>query len=164
MENVGRWIRVPPENVGNVGTTRRIEMPQCSSPSRHPRALIVEDEVLIALGLEADLNELGFEDCRLAANARQALSRAMEDPPDLAVIDIYLNGVRDGIETARMLRELCGVPVVFVTAYSDEEGIIDRIQQQVPGAPVLTKPLYGHRLADAIAEVAKAVPVRSVAA
>ena len=112
-------------------------MPQCSSPSRHPRALIVEDEVLIALGLEADLNELGFEDCRLAANARQALSRAMEDPPDLAVIDIYLNGVRDGIETARMLRELCGVPVVFVTAYSDEEGIIDRIQQQVPGAPVL---------------------------
>ena len=40
---------------------------------------------------------------------------------------------RDGIETARRLRELC-VPVVFVTAYSDEDGIVERIRQQVPDA------------------------------
>ena len=77
----------------------------------------------------------------------------MEDAPDIAVIDVYLNGARDGIETARMLRELCGVSVVFVTAYSDEDGLVERIRRQVPGAPVLTKPLYGHRLADAIEEV-----------
>jgi CheY-like chemotaxis protein len=82
----------------------------------------------------------------------------MEDKPDIAIMDVYLNGVRDGIETARRLRELCGVPVVFVTAYSDEEGIVERIRQQVPDAPVLAKPLYGHRLADAIAEVSKTAP------
>jgi DNA-binding NarL/FixJ family response regulator len=135
-----------------------MNMTNCSSPSQRPRALIVEDEVLIALGLEADLNGLGFDVCGLAANARQAIPLAMENAPDIAVIDIYLNGARDGIETARMLRELCGVPVVFVTAYSDEEGIMERIWRQVPGAPILSKPLYGHRLADAIVEVAKAVP------
>ena len=129
-----------------------------SSHSQRPRALVVEDEVLIALSLEADLNELGFDVCGLAANARQAISLAMEDAPDIAVVDIYLNGVRDGIETARMLRELCGVSVVFVTAYSDEEGIAERIQRQVPGAPLLSKPLYGHRLADTIAEMTKPVP------
>ena len=129
-----------------------------SSLSTRPRALIVEDEIIIALGLEADLNELGYDVRGVAANARDALSLAMDASPDIAVVDIYLNGVRDGIETARMLRELCGVPVVFVTAYSDEEGVLERIERQVPGAPILNKPLYGHRLADAIDKVAKTAP------
>jgi len=127
-------------------------MPIPSGHSERPRALIVEDEILIALALEADLKDLGFEVCGLAANATQAIAMAIKDEPDLAVMDIYLNGARDGIETARVLRDLCGVRVVFVTAYSDDHGLTERIQQQVPNAPVLTKPLYGHRLADAIAQ------------
>jgi response regulator of citrate/malate metabolism len=130
-------------------------MTMSSSQSRPPRALIVEDEILIALALEAEMKDLGFDVCGLAANARQAIAMAMEDEPDLAVMDIYLNGARDGIETARVLRDLCGVQVVFVTAYSDDEGLTERIQQQVPNAPVLTKPLYGHRLADAIAKTSE---------
>jgi two-component system, response regulator PdtaR len=124
-------------------------------PIPPPRALIVEDEILIALALEAEMKDLGFDVCGSAANARQAIAMAMEDEPDLAVMDIYLNGARDGIETARVLRDLCGVQVVFVTAYSDDEGLTERIQQQVPNAPVLTKPLYGHRLADAIAKTSE---------
>jgi len=120
-----------------------------------PRALIVEDEILIALALEAEMKDLGFDVCGLAANANQAITMAMEDEPDLAVMDVYLNGARDGIETARVLRDLCGVRVVFVTAYSDDEGLKERIQKQVPNAPVLTKPLYGHRLADAIAKTSE---------
>ena len=130
-------------------------MTMSSVQSRPPRALIVEDEILIALALEAEMKDLGFDVCGLAANARQAIAMAMDDEPDLAVMDIYLNGARDGIETARVLRDLCGVQVVFVTAYSDDEGLTARIQQQVPNAPVLTKPLYGHRLADAIAKTSE---------
>lgn len=97
------------------------------------------------------MKDLGFDVCGLAANANQAIALAMEGEPDIAVMDIYLNGARDGIETARVLRDLCGVRVVFVTAYSNDEGLTERIQKQVPNAPVLAKPLYGHRLADAIA-------------
>jgi response regulator of citrate/malate metabolism len=123
-----------------------------------PRALIVEDEILIALALEAEVKDLGFDICGLAANAKQAIAMAMQDEPDLAVMDIYLNGARDGIETARVLRDLCGVRVVFVTAYSDDEGLKERIEKQVPNAPVLTKPLYGHRLADAIAKTGELSP------
>jgi len=130
-------------------------MTMSSVQSRPPRALIVEDEILIALALEAEMKDLGFDVCGLAANARQAIAMAMEDEPDLAVMDIYLNGARDGIETARVLRDLCGVQVVFVTAHSDDEGLTERIQQQVPNAPVLTKPFYGHRLADAIAKTSE---------
>ena len=50
-----------------------VNMNQCS-PSRRPRALIVEDEVMIALGLQAEMESMGFEVCGLAANARQAIS------------------------------------------------------------------------------------------
>ena len=74
-------------------------MTECS-PLRRLLALIVEDEVMIALGLQADLEALGFEVSGLAANATEAMSLAMNDKPDLVVMDIYLNGARDGIEAA----------------------------------------------------------------
>src|SRR4029453_5607703 len=102
-----------------------------------------------------EMKDLGFDVCGLAANARQAIAMAMEDEPDLAVMDIYLNGARDRIDTARVLRDLYGVQVVFVTAYSDDEGLTERIQQQVPNAPVLTKPLYGHRLPGAASKTSE---------
>jgi CheY-like chemotaxis protein len=120
------------------------------SSSQRPRALIVEDEALIALGLQAELETLGFDVRGLAANTNQAISCAINDRPDVVIMDIYLNGARDGIEAARWLRGMFGVPIVFVTAYSDDTGMQQRIKQQVPDAPVLSKPLYGNRLADAI--------------
>jgi DNA-binding NarL/FixJ family response regulator len=129
-----------------------MHMTECS-PFRRPHALIVEDEVMIALGLQADLEALGFEVSGLAANAREAMSLAMNDKPDLVVMDIYLNGARDGIEAARSIRETFGTKIVFVTAYTDDDGIIERIHKQVPDAPVLPKPLYGNRLANAIEQL-----------
>src|SRR5689334_19390183 len=129
-----------------------MNMTECS-PLRRLLALIVEDEVMIALGLQADLEALGFEVSGLAANAREAMSLAMNDKPDLVVMDIYLNGARDGIEAARSIRETFGTRIIFVTAYTDDDGIIERIHQQVPDAPVLPKPLYGDRLANAIEQL-----------
>src|SRR5690348_12233968 len=138
-----------------VGHYLEVDMAMSSGHPGRQRALIVEDEILIALALEAEVKDLGFDVCGLAANAAQAIAMAIDGEPDIAVMDIYLNGARDGIETARVLRDLCGVSVVFVTAHSDDEGLTERIQQQVPNAPVLTKPLYGHRLADAIAKASE---------
>ena len=115
-----------------------------------PRALIVEDEIVIALDLEAQMKKLGFEVCGVTSNAREALSLAMEDPPDLAIMDIYLNGARDGIEVARQILNLFATPVIFITAYSDDDGLMERIRRHVPEAIVLPKPLYGNRLADTI--------------
>jgi DNA-binding NarL/FixJ family response regulator len=123
------------------------------SPPRHRRALIVEDEFWIALGLEAEMHALGFEICDLAANAQNAFLRAMEDQPDVVLMDVCLEGGREGIEAARWLREVCDTPIVFVTGYADR-ATVERIHQQVPGAPVLPKPVLFDRLADAVAEVA----------
>jgi DNA-binding NarL/FixJ family response regulator len=123
------------------------------SPPRHRRALIVEDEFWIALGLEAEMHALGFEICDLAANAQNAFLRAMEDQPDVVLMDVCLEGGREGIEAARWLREVCDTPIVFVTGYADR-ATVERIHQQVPGAPVLPKPVLLDRLADAVAKVA----------
>jgi DNA-binding response OmpR family regulator len=126
-------------------------MTQCSSPRRRC-ALIVEDEILIALDLEATMHELGFDICGLVSTADTARSMAMDNQPDVVLMDVNLDGGREGIEAARWLREVCEVPIVFVTACSDE-GTIERIHEQVPGAPVLAKPVYPQILADAVAAV-----------
>lgn len=70
------------------------------------------------------------------------------------MVDVCLEGGREGIEVGRWLREMFDVPVVFVTSYSDDM-TVERINAAVPGAPVLPKPIYPDRLADAVAEASR---------
>ena len=118
------------------------------------RALIVEDEYLIAHDLEGAMRELGFDECDVAPNARQAHTLSMSAPPDVVVVDVCLEGGLEGIEVGRWLREIFAVPVVFVTSYNDGD-TVERIHRRMPGAPVLPKPVYTQRLADAIAEACR---------
>jgi two-component system cell cycle sensor histidine kinase/response regulator CckA len=75
------------------------------------------------MGLEADMQGLGFDICDLAADGQAAFLKAlaMEDPPDIVLMDVNLEGGREGIEAARWLREVCDVPIVFVTGNTDLE-------------------------------------------
>jgi two-component system, response regulator PdtaR len=67
-------------------------------PSPHDRrVLIVEDEFLIALDLEETMFELGFDVSALAPSASKARSLAMSDQPDVALVDVCLEGGREGI-------------------------------------------------------------------
>ena len=122
------------------------------SPPHRRRALIVEDEIYFAINLEADMHALGFDICDLAANGQQACRLAKTNQPDVVLMDINLEGGREGIEVARWLRKVCEAPIVFITGYTDRH-TVGRIHEQVPGAPVLSKPVYGDRLADAVAAV-----------
>jgi DNA-binding NarL/FixJ family response regulator len=122
------------------------------SPPQHRRALIVDDEIIFAINLEADMHALGFDICDLAANGQQASKLAMSNQPDVVLMDINLEGGREGIEVARWLHQVCEAPIVFVTGYTDRD-TVERIHEQVPGAPVLPKPVYRDRLADAVAAV-----------
>ena len=121
------------------------------APSR-PRALIVEDEIVIALDLEIAMSDLGYEVCALAPSERSARAVAMQEEPAVALVDVCLAGGREGIVTGRWLREVCGISIVFVTACDDEATV--RIRERVPGAPVLAKPVYRDGLADAVARAA----------
>src|SRR6188474_3990787 len=112
----------------------------------HRRALIVEDEPLFAMGLATDMQALGFANCDLAANGQDAFLQAMENTPDIVLMDVNLEGGREGIEAARWLREVCDIPIVFITAHTDAD-TVKTIHQQVPDAPVIAKALYRDRLA-----------------
>jgi DNA-binding NarL/FixJ family response regulator len=122
------------------------------STARRRTALIVEDEILVALDLERTMAGLGFDVCGLASNDSNARSLAMRNEPDIVLMDVCLSGGREGIETARWLKEVCGTSVVFVTATTDE-ATVARIHEQVPGAPVLPKPVYRDQLAKTVATV-----------
>jgi len=115
---------------------------ECAQPRRNGAAvhLSSKDEILIALDLEDAVSDLGFEVCPLASSDRGARLLAMRDQPDIALVDVCLEGGREGIETARWLRDVCGASVVFVTACNDEP-TIERTHDRVPGAPVLAKPV-----------------------
>jgi DNA-binding response OmpR family regulator len=117
-----------------------------------PCALIVEDDVNLALELEDAVSALGYYVCGLAATKSRAQSLAMSENPDIVLMDVRLEGGREGIEAARWLREVCHSEVVFITAYTDGDTLA-RIKQQVPGAPVLPKPVSHTGLAEAVAAI-----------
>ena len=119
------------------------------SQSSRPIALIVQDEFLVALDLESAVADLGYEVCGIATSDSRARCLAMQDHPDIVLMDV-LSGGRQGIETGRWLREVCGTSVVFVTSQVDAD-TVQRIHERVPGAPVVPKPFYRDRLAEAIA-------------
>ena len=123
---------------------------QRSPPGR--RALIVEDETLVALYLEAEMRALGFHVCLLAADPQEAFLLVMDDQPDVVLMDVNLQDGHDGIRAARWLREVSDVPIIFVTGCADG-ATVQRIHEQVPGAPILSKPVSRDQLTKTVAEV-----------
>ena len=111
--------------------------PDRSTPRR---VLIVEDETIVAMSLEALVEDFGLEPCGVAATGIDAVALARALRPDLVLMDVSLLGEMDGIEAARLAREAVGVRVVFVTAYGSGE-IMDRIRSAHPDAPVVSKPV-----------------------
>jgi CheY-like chemotaxis protein len=103
------------------------------------RAIIVEDEMFVALHLETILEDLGLEVCEIVATGRDALDAAIASPPDIIFMDINLRGDIDGVEAARLIREKSDTPIVFVTAYGDES-TLKRVNAVAPNSPVLQKP------------------------
>lgn len=85
-----------------------------------PRILIVDDENVVVLDLKNRLAKLGYEVCATASSAREAIHHASSCRPDLVLMDIRLKGEVDGIQAAEEMRSTLGVPVVFLTAYADD--------------------------------------------
>src|SRR5579864_4954858 len=83
------------------------------------RILIVEDERITAEDLRDILTELGYTVTASVASGADAIARAEETKPDLALMDIRIKGEMDGTETARILRERFNIPVVYLTAHAD---------------------------------------------
>jgi DNA-binding response OmpR family regulator len=80
--------------------------------------LIVEDQLLLALGLAEALEERGYTVLKLATRCQEALELAIEFKPDLALVNIELEQGDDGVSLARDLINL-GIPVLFISGQPD---------------------------------------------
>jgi DNA-binding NarL/FixJ family response regulator len=85
------------------------------------RVLVVEDDHLVAMEIEATLLEAGFEVTGIAATAEDALELCKATRPDLAIMDIRLAGARDGVDAALDLFREAGIRCVFASAHHDAD-------------------------------------------
>lgn len=85
-----------------------------------PRALIAEDETLIAEELTDRLSRLGFSVIAAIDSGEEAIAIAIRERPDLVLMDIRLKGEKDGVQAAKEIRQHVDVPIVYLTAYSDQ--------------------------------------------
>ena len=85
------------------------------------KILIVEDERIIAIDLQRRLENFGYRVTGVAATGPQAIESVENEPPDIILMDIMLSGDMDGIDTAEIVKERFEIPVMFLTAYSDEK-------------------------------------------
>lgn len=88
------------------------------------RILVVEDQRLIAADIEMTLEKLGFEIAASVATGEDAVRKAAEVQPDLALMDIRLRGEMDGVQAAKAIRARTDIPIVFLTAYADDETLL----------------------------------------
>ena len=102
------------------------------------RILIVEDEMLIGAKISLFLTELGYEVTGLLPRAEEALQHVRNNMPDIALLDIRLQGEMDGISLAEVLYSEHKLPVIFLTANSDD-GTFNRAKATRPHA-FLAKP------------------------
>jgi DNA-binding NarL/FixJ family response regulator len=120
------------------------------------RALIVEDEWLIAMDLAETLRQTGHEVVGLAVDAEEAVAIARESKPDLALMDLRLSNGSSGADAAERLWREAGVRCIFVSANLDGQTVASLRPLEPLG--FVAKPILPARLRQAmgLAEIALA--------
>ncbi len=106
--------------------------------------LVVEDEVLVAKDISARLTQMGYEVVGTAGKGKDAIARALSLRPDLILMDIHLRDQIDGITAAQEINKTYDVPVIFCTAYSNND-TLERAKISAPYGYIL-KPFDNREL------------------
>jgi FOG: CheY-like receiver len=93
--------------------------------------LVVEDEWVVADQICRNLKDFGYTVCSTASTGDEAIERAEAERPDLILMDIVLKGKMDGIEAADRITSQFNIPVIYLTAYTNQE-YIERAKQTNP--------------------------------
>jgi two-component system, cell cycle sensor histidine kinase and response regulator CckA len=108
------------------------------------KILVVEDERIVAEDIRRSLKKLGYEVSAVVSTGRDALRKVRQDPPDLVLMDIVLRMEMNGIQTTEKIHEIHDVPVIYLTAYADEE-TLERAKKTEPYGYIL-KPFEDREL------------------
>jgi DNA-binding response OmpR family regulator len=87
------------------------------------RILIVEDEPILAFSLNIQLQRSGYEVIGIADSSYEALEIVERDKPDLILMDYYIRGAMNGIDTAQIIHLRNVIPVIFLSSLEDENVI-----------------------------------------
>ena len=83
--------------------------------------LIVEDEHIVAMELKSRLLDLGYSVCAAVASGEEAIEKSIEFKPSLILMDINIKGNFDGVETAKKIMKIHEIPIIFLTAFTDDK-------------------------------------------
>lgn len=109
------------------------------------RIMVVEDEGVIAMNLKSSLESMGYVVTSTEFSGEDAVRNTARDRPDLVLMDIVLSGEMDGIEAAGKIHSDFNIPIVYITAHSDE-GLMKRIKKTEPFGYIV-KPFEERELA-----------------
>ena len=125
------------------------------APAGPARVLIVEDDYLVGTQMQGALTQAGFEVVGVASSAEEAIELAAAERPMLAVMDIRLQGQRDGVDAALALFANHGIRCIFATAYhTAETRARARTAQPLAWIP---KPYSVRSLVEAVEEACRAL-------
>ncbi len=110
--------------------------------------LIVEDQAIVAEDLSRTVEDLGYDVAGVVASGTMAVAKVVQVKPDVVLMDIGLDGEKDGVMAAQVIGSRFKVPVVFVTAHSDKR-TIERAKAAQPSGYVV-KPFDAEKIGDAI--------------
>jgi CheY-like chemotaxis protein len=112
------------------------------------KILIVEDDRYVAIYIKQTLESFGYDAIKIAVSGEGAIQKAKEMNADVVLMDIVLKGKMDGIEAAAIIKEQLGIPIIYLTAYSDDK----RVQRAKATNPVgyLLKPFQERDLQQGI--------------
>jgi CheY-like chemotaxis protein len=112
------------------------------------KVLIVEDEAIYAMALSMSLRNQGYDIQGPVATGEEAIKIAEQEKPDVIVMDLLLAGNMNGISTAKKIRSINDIPIVFVSGYQDGE-ILEKARE-LEFTTCLTKPLKSSEVVFAI--------------
>jgi light-regulated signal transduction histidine kinase (bacteriophytochrome) len=129
------------------GASSRVEIEEQAAPRISETALIVEDNLIIAMAAEVILLELGARHVETAASVTQAMQAIARATPSFALLDVNLGG-ESSIPIGKKLLEM-KVPFIFATGYGERAPI----PEELAGAPVIQKPYTRETVENALTKL-----------
>ena len=97
------------------------------------KILIVEDEIIVALDTKSTLKKLDYDVTDIVTNYDETIQSILDNKPDIILMDIFLKNSINGIEISKEINEIYNIPIIFISAYCDDETLSNAIRTEPAG-------------------------------
>ena len=117
------------------------------------QVMIVEDEALVGIDIQDNLINYGYHVVGISDSGEAAIENARKSKPEVILMDIQLNGKISGIDAAKEIHQNLGIPIIYLTAYSDDKTLTKALEASPSG--YLLKPFVPRELHTSIQSALK---------